>query len=65
MLSCAIEVLERLLECGQSGFRLAIPRFRFRQSCPDERLKSPDAILMKQGGSPAHIQETDFRDAGS
>ena len=29
-LSCAIEVLKRLFECGQRGFRPAISRFRFR-----------------------------------
>ena len=45
-LSCASEILERLIERGQSGFRLPIPRFRFRKSRPDERLKSADAILL-------------------
>jgi len=47
LLSGAIEVLERLLECGQSGFRLAVSRFRFCQSCLDERLKGAHAILLK------------------
>ncbi len=45
-LSCASEILKRLIERGQSGFRLSIPRFRFRKSRPNERLKSADAILL-------------------
>src|SRR5271157_174057 len=64
-LCCAIEVLKRLIDCCQSGFGLTISRFRFRQSCLDERLKGPDSILLKQGGRPAHVQKTIFRGAGS
>src|SRR5271157_635269 len=64
-LSCAIKVLKRLMDCCQSGFGLTISRFRFRQSRPDERLKGPDAILLKQGSRPAHVQETSFRGARS
>ena len=44
--SCASEILKRLIERGQSGFCLPIPRFRLRKSRPDERLKSADAILL-------------------
>ena len=55
-LSCAIEVLKRLIDCCQSGIGLTISRFRFRQCCIDERLKGPDSILLKQGGRPAQFK---------
>ena len=45
-LSRASEILERLIERGQSGSCLPIPRFGFRKSRPDERLKCTDAILL-------------------
>ncbi len=64
-LPAAFEVLERKVERGQRGRRLAISRFRFRQSRPDERLKGPDVILLKQGGGPPDIREANFRGAGA
>ena len=64
-LSTAFEILERMIEGGERGRRLAISRFRFRQSSPDQRLKRPDIIPLKQGGGPPEIRETDIRDAGA
>jgi len=63
-LSCAIEAVKRFLERGQSGFQLAILRFRPGQRRLDERLESPDSIRIEQGGGSPHIQKGDGRGPG-
>ena len=64
-LSAAFEILERMIEGGERGRRLAISRFRFRQSRPDQRQKRPDIVSLKQGIGSPEIRKTDFRDAGA
>src|ERR1700722_5682251 len=63
-LSCAIEAVKRFLERGQSGFQLAIPRFRLRQRRLEERLESPNSIRIEQGGGSPHVQKRDGRGPG-
>src|SRR5215471_9012676 len=62
-LSATFEVLERVSQRGERSRRLAISRLR--QSRPDQRLKRPDIIPLKQGGGPPEIHETDIRNAGA
>ena len=51
--------VERMIERGERGRRLAISRFRLRQRRPDQRLESPDFIRVEQGGGSPHIRKSD------